>query len=311
MIRALIIFLLIGAIISCKEPQPVDNITEQNDNPINEKFKLPEYAKSSTIYEVNIRQFTEEGTINAFSEHIPRLKHLGVDLLWLMPVHPISETKRKGTLGSYYAVSDYLAVNPEYGTKQDLINLIEKIHAYGMKVILDWVPNHTGWDHRWIKNHPDFYTKDSSGNITDPLNKETGESNGWTDVADLNYENSAMRDSMIASLIHWVKYYNVDGYRMDVAYEVPDVFWNQAIKELRAIRSDLFFLAESNKPSHRNSNNFHATYGWDLHHLMNDIANAKKKFGEFYALREKEDSLFQLGLTMNFITNHDENSWKG
>nr|HRD07877.1 alpha-amylase family glycosyl hydrolase [Saprospiraceae bacterium] len=176
-------------------------------------FQMPEWAKNAVIYEVNIRQYTPEGTLNAFSDHIPRLKAMGVDILWLMPVFPISETKRKGSLGSYYAVSDFRQVNPEFGTIEDLKNLIDKIHAYKMKVILDWVPNHTGWDHTWIKTHPEYYTKGADGQITDPLDPNTGQPYGWSDVADLNYDNADMRKNMIDDLLYWGKDHKVDGFR--------------------------------------------------------------------------------------------------
>ncbi|NJK83084.1 MAG: hypothetical protein HC912_03955 [Saprospiraceae bacterium] len=153
------------------------------------KSASPKWAENANIYEVNIRQHTAEGTFNAFREgHLKRLNDMGVDILWLMPIFPISETKRKGTLGSYYAVSDFRTTNPEFGTMDDFKSLLEEAHSYDMKIILDWVPNHTGWDHVWIEAHPDYFTQ-VADTITDPINPETGESWGWTDVADLNYDN--------------------------------------------------------------------------------------------------------------------------
>ena len=305
------IFILMS--MACKSSNESNSTHDGNNKEQAEEasFTLPQWAKNSTIYEVNLRQFTEAGTINAFSDHIPRLKDMGVDILWLMPVFPISDTKKKGELGSYYAVTNYREVNPEFGTKKDLINLIDKIHAYQMKVILDWVPNHTGWDHIWLKNHPEYYTKDHDGNVTDPLNPDTGESYGWTDVADLNYDNIQMRKAMIEDLSYWVKEHGIDGYRMDIAFGVPDDFWQEANKELLSINPDLFLLAESEQPSHLNDDLFHACYAWSFHHLINDIANGKKKASAISEWRQNELSKFDKGSLMHFITNHDENSWNG
>lgn len=297
--------------VSCKQEKPTPT-TDTSTSTISDKseiFSLPEWAKKSTIYEVNIRQYTQSGTINEFSDHIPRLKDLGVDIIWLMPLFPISETKRKGTLGSYYSISDYKDVDPFYGSKKDLVNLIKKIQAYEMKVILDWVPNHTGWDHNWITNHPDFYTKNEAGEITDPLD-DNGKSHGWTDVADLNYDNSEMRDSMMANLMHWVDH-GVDGFRMDIAFGVPDDFWVDFRTKALDKNPALFLLAESEEASHLNDDLFHACYGWPMHHLMNDIANGKKQFSDFKQWRKEDSIKYKKGLRMNFITNHDENSWNG
>ncbi|MEL7124553.1 MAG: alpha-amylase family glycosyl hydrolase, partial [Bacteroidota bacterium] len=155
-----------------------------------------EWEKDANIYEVNIRQYTEEGTINAFAQHLPRLQEMGVEILWFMPIFPISEKKKKGSLGSYYAISDYREVNPNFGTKEDFQKVVDQAHELGMKVILDWVPNHTGWDHTWLTENPDWYTQDSLGNVIDPIDPKTGESWGWTDVADLNYNNTEMRAAM-------------------------------------------------------------------------------------------------------------------
>lgn len=272
--------------------------------------RLPAWAKDAVIYEVNIRQYTPEGTINAFSDHIPRLKDLGADIIWLMPVFPISHTKRKGSLGSYYAVSDFRKVNPEFGTIEDLKNLIEKIHAYKMKVILDWVPNHTGWDHTWIKSHPDFYTKGKDGQITTPLN-EKGESMGWDDVADLNYDNTNMRKAMIDDLLYWVKDYGIDGYRMDIAWGVPDDFWKTCSDTLYSVNPDLFMLAEAESADFLNKGYFHSGYTWTLFHTMNAIAKGDKNATAIDEWFKNERSKYSQGSLMHFITNHDENSWAG
>ncbi|MBP6235528.1 MAG: alpha-amylase [Saprospiraceae bacterium] len=273
-------------------------------------FNLPEWAKNANIYEVNIRQYTPEGTFNAFKKHLPRLKKMGVDILWFMPIYPISETKKKGSLGSYYAVSDFRNTNPKFGSLSDFKAIIEEAHTLGMKVILDWVPNHTGWDHVWIKNHPDYYTKDAAGNITDPLN-EHGQSMGWNDVADLNYDNDHMRNEMVSDMIFWLKEYQIDGFRHDMALLVPLDFWQKTIVKLRAVKHDLFMLAESEIHDHLNQDCFHAIYGWSLHHTLNAIAQGKKKasaIDEWYAYDRLKASK---GLFMQFTSNHDENSWSG
>ncbi len=273
-------------------------------------FDLPEWAKNANIYEVNIRQYTPEGTFNAFKKHLPRLKKMGVDILWFMPIYPISETKKKGTLGSYYAVSDFRNTNPKFGSLDDFKGIIEEAHTLGMKIILDWVPNHTGWDHVWIKNRPDYYTKDDSGNITDPLN-EHGQSMGWNDVADLNYNNKDMRHEMVSDMVFWLKEHHIDGFRHDMALLVPLDFWQEAIIKLRAVKPDLFMLAESEIPDHLTKDCFHAIYGWSLHHTLNDIAKGKKKasaIDEWYANERPKASK---GLFIQFTSNHDENSWSG
>lgn len=271
---------------------------------------LPLWVKSANIYEVNIRQYTPEGTFNAFRTHLPRLKNMGVSILWFMPIFPISETKRKGKLGSYYAVSDYRATNPDFGTIHDFKAIIEQAHLLGMKVILDWVPNHTGWDHPWIKTHPDYYTKNHQGEITDPLN-EQGQSMGWEDVADLNYENQNMRKAMIADMKFWLEQYKIDGFRQDMALLVPLDFWKEAIVELKAVNPDVFMIAESEIHDHLNQNCFHAIYGWSLHHILNDIAIGKKKASAIDDWYSNEFGKAKKGMYMQFTSNHDENSWSG
>ena len=272
---------------------------------------VPEWAKGAVIYEVNIRQYTPEGTLNAFAEHLPRLADLGVDILWLMPIYPISEAKRKGTLGSYYAVSDFEAVNPEFGTKEDFGKLVERAHELGMKVILDFVPNHTGWDHKWLTENKDYYTQDADGNVVDPQDPETGESYGWTDVADLNYDNPEMRRALTDNLLYWIENYDIDGYRMDIAFGAPDDYWAEATKELRELKPDIFLLAESEEKTHRNENYFAANYGWSFHHLMNAVAKGDTTAAAIRDWHAQNVRDYDRGFHMQFITNHDENSWNG
>ncbi|MEZ4853515.1 alpha-amylase family glycosyl hydrolase [Flavobacterium sp.] len=287
-------------------------------------------TENAVIYEANIRQYSPEGSFKAFTKDIPQLKELGVKIIWVMPIFPISQTKRKATggenskfasempeaeqhkyLGSYYAVSDFTKVNPEFGTIEDFRELVKTAHDNGMYVILDWVPNHTGWDHKWITEHPEFYTKNDKGEIIDPINPETGESWGWTDVADLNYDNAELRKTMIADMKHWITNENIDGFRCDVASNVPTDFWQQAIPELRK-EKNIFMLAEAWEPELLKDNLFDMCYGWEGHHLMNEMAQGKKPVTDWAKYMEKVSKEYEANdIVMNFVDNHDENSWNG
>lgn len=292
-----------------KSDSPTSQPNPQQVNKADDFY--PSWLKNANIYEVNIRQYTKEGTFNAFADHLPRLKKMGVDILWLMPIYPISKSKRKGTLGSYYAVSDYAKVNPEFGTLEDFQAMVDSIHAHNMKVILDFVPNHTGWDHTWITDHPEYYTQDKDGNIIDPQDPSTGESWGWTDVADLNFDNQDMRKAMIDDLTYWITDEGIDGYRMDVAHNVPDDFWDQVSDALFKVKKDIFMLAEAEAPVLRNSKNFHADYGWEFHHILNSIAKGEAGPKEVKAWYDKNQTTYSSGFHMQFTSNHDENSWNG
>ncbi len=269
----------------------------------------PEWVNNAVIYEVNLRQYSQEGSFQAFTDDLERIKKLGADILWFMPIHPISETKRKGPLGSYYAVSDYRGANPEYGTMEDVDAMIKKIHELGMYIIIDWVPNHTGWDHAWIADHPEYYTKNADGEITDPL-QDDGTPWGWTDVADLDYGNAEMRQAMIDDMKWWLTERNIDGFRMDVAHGVPTDFWvdcNQQLMETKRC----FLLAEAEVPEHRNEAGFHASYAWTYMHLTNEIAAGKHTAKEIIDYYKEDQDKMQSGFHMYFTSNHDENSWNG
>jgi glycosidase len=262
----------------------------------------PQWAFDKTIYEVNLRQFTEEGTFKAFEKHLPRLKELGVDILWLMPIHPIGELNRKGTLGSYYSVKDYLEINPEFGNKSDFKNLVDKIHSLGMYVIIDWVANHTAWDHPWTKSDPDFYTKDENGNFIPPVDD-------WTDVIDLNYDNKTLWQEMINALKYWVQEFNIDGYRCDVAGMVPIEFWIEARKQLEKIKP-VFMLAEWDTPQMHSA--FDMTYDWESHKIMNRIAKGENNVLDLIKhLNSDREKYPSNAFRMQFTDNHDENSWNG
>ena len=281
--------------------------------------------ESAVIYEANIRQYSPEGTFDEFTKDIPEIKKLGVKVIWLMPIFPISETKRKATggadskfasefpkeeqsryLGSYYAVSDFTKINPEFGDIEDFRTLVSTAHEHGIYVILDWVPNHTGWDHTWLQTNPEFYTQNEKGEVVHP--KDTD----WTDTADLNYDNLAMRTQMIADMKYWLKNENIDGFRCDVAGSVPLDFWQDAIPKLRA-EKNIFMLAEAWEPALLKDTLFDMAYAWDGHHLLNNLANGEKNVSDLktymqttYNERYEKDDML-----MNFVTNHDENSWNG
>ena len=324
--KTIVTALAVLTLFSCKNETEK---TAENSKTEIAKFS-PEVEESAVIYEVNIRQYSPEGTFNAFTKDIPQLKELGVKIIWVMPIFPISQTKRKATggddskfasempkeeqhkyLGSYYAVSDFKKVNPEFGTIEDFRNLVKTAHDNGMYVILDWVPNHTGWDHVWIKEHPEFYTKNAKGEIIDPINPETGKSWGWSDVADLNYDNKELRKEMTSDMLHWIKNENIDGFRCDVAGNVPLDFWQQAIPQLRR-EKNIFMLAEAWEPELLKDGLFDMAYGWEVHHTMNRIAQGKNTVKDWDKLMEENAKKYESNdILMSFVDNHDENSWNG
>lgn len=263
----------------------------------------PDWAKNSTIYEVNIRQFSKEGTFKSFQQHLPRLKELGVDILWLMPINPIGKLNRKGTLGSYYSVKDYVDINPEFGTKEDFKTLVDEIHNHGMHVIIDWVANHTAWDNKWVKTNPEFYTKDSSGNFVPPVPD-------WSDVIDLNYDNKELWKEMISALKYWVSEFDIDGYRCDVAGMVPIEFWNEVRTELDKIKP-VFMLAEWDTPEmHKFA--FDMTYDWDLHKIFNGVYAKERSSSDIIKhILNDQKKYPDYAYRMQFTSNHDENSWNG
>jgi alpha-amylase len=260
----------------------------------------PAWIEQGNIYEVNVRQYTPEGTFKAFEKSLPRLKQMGAQTLWFMPINPISVKDRKGRLGSYYAVASYVAVNPEFGTMDDWKSLVKKAHSMGFKVILDWVPNHTGADHYWLTTHPDFYVKDKNGQALSPYD--------WTDTRKLNYNNPEMADSMIADMKFWIRESDIDGFRCDVAPDVPFAFWSRCIKELHQLKN-VFMLAEGDKGwLHRAG--FDATYPWIAFNMMKQIARGERPaFGLDSVLHDVDTAFPENALRMFFTSNHDENSW--
>lgn len=305
------------ALLSCKKE--VTPAVKTQVKPEDIAAITPEMSENAVIYEANIRQYSPEGTFNAFTKDIPVLKKLGVKILWIMPVHEIGIKNRKAKgelsvaqitdtiekkkyLGSYYSVKDYRSLNASYGTADDFKKLVKTAHENGIYVILDWVANHTSWDHPWVTQHNDYYTHDKNGKMIAPFD--------WTDVAELNYDNPNLRKAMIEDMKYWVTTFNIDGFRCDVAAEVPTDFWNSAQSELYKIKP-VFMLAEAEKPELMKKA-FDMEYAWEAHHIMNNIAQGKAsvKNWDDYMLKNQK-ALEADDITMNFTSNHDENSWNG
>ncbi|HCD53063.1 MAG TPA: alpha-amlyase [Balneolaceae bacterium] len=268
------------------------------------KITHPEWSKNATIYQINTRQFTPEGTFSAAEKELPRLQELGADIIWLMPIHPIGEKNRKGTLGSPYAVKDYFGVNPEFGSEQDLRNFIHAAHELGMKVILDWVANHTAWDNPLTLEHPEWYERDYKGEFRPTPWWD------WDDIINLDYSDPALREYMTRAMKYWVEEFNVDGYRCDVAGFVPVDFWNNVRKELDTIKP-VFMLAEwESRDLHAEA--FDMTYAWSWNEYMHAIAMGKANVSSLYKYYSWNESAFpESSFRMTFVSNHDKNAWDG
>lgn len=263
------------------------------------------WTHQTNVYEVNLRQYTTEGTINAFAKNLPRLRAMGVETLWFMPITPIAQKMKKGTLGSYYAAADYTSVSPEFGTLDDFKNLVKQAHEIGFKVIIDWVANHTGWDHKWTTEHPDFYEHDST----------TGTfkvASGMDDIIELNYKNPQMRKAMIDAMRFWIKETDIDGFRCDLAAWVELDFWQEAKAELEKTKK-LFWLGEFDALENRDYLQvFDASYCWTWMHKTEDFYKGKTNLDTLKAFLQKYDSACGPNkMTLWFTTNHDENSWNG
>ncbi len=295
--KILSFLLILFCLAACKKAVPEGNVTH---------VVHPEWAKNAVIYQVNVRQFSPEGTFAAVEPQLDRLAELGVDILWLMPIHPIGVEGRKGTLGSYYAVKDYCAVNPEFGTLEDFDHFLAAAHEKGFKVILDWVANHTGRDHAWTREHRDWYHLDADGNLATQYD--------WTDIAHLDYVNHPeVYDAMEQQMKFWVDR-GVDGFRCDVASEVPTDFWDKTFADFRAQRpGELFFLAEAETPALQ-VDAFDAYYAWRQMHLWYDLAAGKvnaNDLADFYVSYADSVGMPAGTWAMNFVSNHDQNSWSG
>src|SRR5450432_287516 len=268
---------------------------------MNAEFQPVSWSLDSNIYEVNLRQYTSAGTFRAFADHLPRLRDMGIEILWFMPVTPISLKGRLGTLGSYYACSDYLTTNPEFGSMEDFQWLVDEAHHLGFKILIDWVANHTGWDHIWTTQHPDFYRLNLDGQFYDK--------NGWEDVIDLNFDSHALRKMMIEAMSFWVKTCDIDGFRCDMAMLVPLDFWKEARTALDKMKP-LFWLAECEDITYHEV--FDATYTWKWLHTME--AYCKKTIpihGIYESLWFYMNNFPSTALRAYFTSNHDENSHSG
>ena len=272
-------------------------------NSCSEKTPHAGWTYDTVVYEMNLRQYTPEGTFAAAREQLPRLKELGVDVIWLMPIYPIGEKERKGTLGSYYAAKDYCAVNPEFGTMEDFEAFVAAAKAQGFRVILDWVANHTSPDAVWIDSKPaDWYERDSLGNTIVEYD--------WTDIAALNYDNKDVWDAQENAMRFWMEK-GIDGFRCDMACEVPFEFWTRTIASLREDWPGMYMLAEGEDPQ-LHASGFDASYAWELHHLLNDIAQGRKNIPELLDYISRDSERFpQDAFRLMFTSNHDENSWAG
>jgi alpha-amylase len=264
----------------------------------------PDWSKNSVLYEVNIRQYTPKGTFNAFAEHLPRLRELGVDVLWLMPINPIGVKNRKEALGSYYSVKDYKDVNPEFGTLEDFKKLVAKAHELGFHLIIDWVPNHSSWDNQLAADHPGWYVKDSTGKFIPPIGTD------WTDVIQFDWSNKELQDYMIGAFKFWLDL-GVDGFRVDHPHKTPYDFWERARMELNTLKPVLM-LAENEDQIGFVKKGFDMNYAWELHHLMNRVAQGKDSVSILNKYYKREKAKFPPNVyRMVFIDNHDENSWNG
>jgi glycosidase len=295
---------------ACHDTKNDQSNTTSSDTTASAAPPSPEWAKNATIYEVNTRQFSPEGNFKAVEAQLPRLKEMGVDILWLMPIYPVSQKNKKGSLGSPYAIADYKAINPDYGTLADFKSLVRRAHALGLHVILDWVPNHTGWDHVWVKEHPDWYTQ-VNGKMIAPIDPKTGKPTDWTDVIDLNYDNPNMRKGMIDAMQYWLKECDIDGYRCDVAGFVPNDFWAQLRPKLDKIKT-VFMLSEWEDEPDQFKSCFNMNYGWSMHTMMKAVAKGARTADKIDSLREANQKRFPTWYyQMIFTQNHDENTWNG
>lgn len=268
------------------------------------RLKPVDWSHNTNIYEVNVRQYTIAGTFNAFAQHLPRLKEMGVKTLWFMPITPIAQKNKKGSLGSYYACSDYTSINPEFGTLDDFKNLVKEAHEMGFKVIIDWVANHTGWDHVWTKEHPDYFLKDSTTN-------DFKIASGMDDIIELDFKNPALRKAMKDAMKFWVTEFDIDGFRCDLAFWVELDFWKEARKELDAAKP-LFWLGEFDeleKPEYGEA--FDASYTWTWMHKTEDFYKKHEPLDTLLTVLKKYDDLGDSTMRAWFTTNHDENSWNG
>jgi glycosidase len=297
-VSALLVSMVLVFMWSC-QTETKDETNNKDDIPV---VQHPEWSVNAVLYELNVRQYSEDGSFKSVENDVSRLKELGVDIVWLMPVHPIGELNRKGELGSDYSVKDYRAVNPEFGTMDDFKSMVKAFHEEDIRLIIDWVPNHSAWDNPLAEEHTDWYVKDEEGNFVSPFD--------WTDVIQFDYNNRELRGYMIESLKFWIKETGIDGYRFDVAHMVPVDFWNEVREELLQVK-EVFLLAEADQPFlHEEAMNM--SYDWKLHHIMNEVAAGEQSAVDIVKHFAYVDSAYPPNsILMQFTSNHDENSWNG
>ena len=283
-----------------------NKLTIQNKNKAVMNFKKAEWINTTNVYEVNLRQYTKEGTFNAFAKSLPRVKAMGVETIWFMPITPIAQKNKKGSLGSYYACSDNTSINPEFGNLADFKSLVKEAHAMGMKVIIDWVANHTGWDHVWTKTHPEYFEKDTVTN-------DFKIASGMDDIIELDYTNPDLRKAMIDAMEYWVRECDIDGYRCDLAFWVELDFWLEARAAVEKVKT-IFWLAENDgidNPQYYQA--FDACYTWKWMHETEAFYKKHKDLSKLDSLLHQYDTVASKSDAMKlwFTTNHDENSWNG
>jgi alpha-amylase len=258
-------------------------------------------ANQEVLYEVNVRQFSDAGNFAGVIPRLSEIRRMGVTTLWLMPVYPIGVEQRKGKLGSYYSIKNYTDVNPEYGTTDDFKKLVDAAHRVGLNVIIDWVANHTSWDHNWVKQNPAYYEKGKDGKMKSPFD--------WTDVVELDYSNRELRAQMISAMRFWTSNFGIDGFRCDVADMVPLDFWKEARKSIDPTKQQLW-LAESEDPNLFEV--FDLQYAWKWMHMLEDISKGKASIDSMNKVAAYYFDLANKGqYHMFFTSNHDENSWNG
>ncbi|WP_291118544.1 alpha-amylase family glycosyl hydrolase [Flavobacterium sp. UBA6135] len=296
-----------GLVLGCNSTETKKTEIASEDRYIPKEYvqvKHPEWSKNAAIYQLNTRQFSEEGTFRAAQKELPRLREMGIDIIWLMPINPIGEKNRKGTLGSPYSVKDYYGVNPEFGTLDDLKAFVKEAHELGMYVILDWVANHTAWDNNLVNEHPEWYKRDYKGNFRPTPWWD------WDDIIDLDYSKPELRKYMTEAMKYWVKEADIDGYRCDVAGFVPIDFWDNLRTELDAIKP-VFMLAEwESRDMHAHA--FDMTYAWSWNEKLHKICKGQADVNELYIYYSWNESFFpDNSIRMTFVSNHDKNAWEG
>lgn len=299
--RRLVLILGAGALlllIGCNSlPTPVEG--SRPSDVVQETHLEPQWIQEGLVYELFVRDFTPEGTFRAIIPRLEEIRELGVETIWLMPIHPIGEEERKGRLGSPYSIRDYYTVDPAYGSEADFQALVDAVHRLDMHIIIDLVVNHTAWDHPWVEEHPEWYTRDGEGNIVPPVED-------WSDVADLDFSNQELREELTRIMKYWVSEFNIDGYRVDTASMIPPGFWKESIPRVKEVKPVLF-LGETNDPALSEAG-YQLIYSWDSYGWLKNTAEGGSS-AIFVAGAERQMENIEGASYLRFITNHDETAW--